>query len=155
MTAHLDVKSLFIRKSISCFIVGMFCPLTPSLSAVYFLYSPACAQVYFHACTHKDIHGLIFNMTTIYHESLSLSFGDPVAGSRATVSSLTYKTTTLCVCMCLYKVHDASVSIWQRAEQEAARWGSACAVLSSSPPPFTRSGFRLAFDSWREGHPGF
>lgn len=37
--------------------------------------------------------------------------------------------------MCLHKVHDASVSIWQRAEQEAARWGSVCAVLSSSPPP--------------------
>lgn len=70
-----------------------------------------------------------FDMTTIYHNRLSLSFRDPVAGSRVAVSSLTYKTTRL------YKVHDASVSIWQRAEQEAARWGSVCAVLSSSPPP--------------------
>lgn len=55
------------------------------------------------------------------------------------VSSLTYKTNRICVCVyvcvCLHKVHDASVSIWQRAEQEAARWGSVCAVLSSSPPP--------------------
>lgn len=49
-------------------------------------------------------------------------------------SSLTCKTTRMRACVCAYKVHDAPVSIWQRAEQEAARWGSVYAVLSSSPP---------------------
>lgn len=32
-------------------------------------------------------------------------------------------------------MREASVCIWQRAEQEAARWGSVCAVLASFPPP--------------------
>lgn len=40
-----------------------------------------------------------FNIATIYHNSLSLSFGDPVAGSRVAASSLTYKTTRVCVCV--------------------------------------------------------
>lgn len=95
------------------------------------------------------LHGSdgLLTTTTIYHNSLSLSFGDRVAGSEVAASSLTYKKLPKCVCVCLslYKVHDASVSIWQRAEQEAARWGSVCAVLSSSPASHSLS---LVLDSF-------
>ena len=76
-------------------------------------------------------------MTVFCHNSLSLSFGDPTAGSRVTVIShlQNQPNACMCVCLCLHRVHDASVSIWQRAEQEVARWGAVYAVLSSSPPP--------------------
>lgn len=70
--------------------------------------------------------------------------------------SLTKPPKCVCVCVSLYKVHDASVSFWQRAEEEAARWGLVCAVFSSSPPPRSLTlGLDSAFDPWWGGHPGF
>ena len=108
-----------------------------------------------------------FNITTIYHNSLSLSFGDPVAGSRVAVSSLTYKTDHICVCVCVCLcvrvcVCVSAQSAWRLSLYLAkSRTGSSevglglCCSLFLSSASFTRSVFRLAFDSWREGHPGF
>lgn len=80
-----------------------------------------------HTRTNKDIHGLKIHLTCPRSITTAcLTVLETQSGRKHSGCELSHLQNhpNVCVCVCLYKVHDASVSMWQRAEQEAARWGS-------------------------------